>query len=234
MYRRERWRQRTRTTRHAGGALARLDRRLLAELERSFAAAASRAGPWLVCRPGCDRCCHGPFPITPLDAWRLGRGLAALRARQPRRAAEVVERAIAACRLLSPEFPGDPATGEIDADEAELDRYFERHAALPCPALEPGSGRCELYAWRPVACRTFGPPARLGTEVVPPCELCFRGAPPAVVEGCRMEPDRDRLEDALLDRLEADPGESGATLIAYALIRPGSRANVARTVRKRP
>jgi hypothetical protein len=37
---------------------------------------------------------------------------------------------------------------------------------------------------------------------------------------CRVEPDASGLEDALLDRLEAEEGDQGETIIAYALARP--------------
>lgn len=29
-------------------------------------------------------------------------------------------------------------------------------ASLVCPLLNPTTGACEVYAWRPVACRTYG------------------------------------------------------------------------------
>lgn len=197
------------------------DRRLLAVLDGDFAEALRRAGPRLLCAPGCADCCYGPFPITRLDAWRLARGLAALARRDPARATRIACRARAAVAAIAPGFPGDPATGELADDEAALDSFLERHAALACPALDPASERCELYDSRPVSCRTYGPPARFGDELVPPCRLCFVGSDPATVERCRIEPDRDGLEPAILHELEA-PGQDRETLVAFALSRAGS------------
>jgi hypothetical protein len=44
-----------------------------------------------------------------------------------------------------------------------------------CPALDPGSGACVLYDWRPLSCRTFGPPVRVAREDLPPCECASAG-----------------------------------------------------------
>jgi Fe-S-cluster containining protein len=54
------------------------DGELIQIVDRAMAEAARKAGPWLVCRPGCAECCTGEFSITPLDAVRLRRGLAEL------------------------------------------------------------------------------------------------------------------------------------------------------------
>ena len=99
-----------------------------------------------------------------------------------------------------------------EEDEA-AEAYFARHGALPCPALDPETGRCDLYAHRPLTCRTFGPPVKIGEAALPPCRLCFQGAFPETVEACRVEPDPHGIEDRILSRL----GEDVETLIAFAL-----------------
>lgn len=207
----------SRTMRGKTDPLERADRRLLQVLDESMAEAtarAARSGHSLACRPGCTGCCHGPFPINGLDAARLRRGLADLGSRDPERAAALIERARSLLPMLLSEFPGDPETGVL-ADDDSADPYFERHASLPCPALDPATGRCELYAWRPLSCRTFGPPVRIGDSDLPPCDLCFQGASPEDIESCRVEPDPEGLEDRLITRFEADQ----ETLIALVLAR---------------
>lgn len=171
--------------------------------------AAARAGDRLACRPGCTECCHGPFPINVLDARRLQAGLALL---DPERAAAVVERARQQLPVLRPGFPGDPGPGLLD-DGEDADEYFSRHASLPCPALDPGTGCCDLYKHRPLSCRTFGPPVRIGEADLPPCRLCFAGASPEEIDACRVEPDPHGVEDRLVARFDA--GEE--TLIAFVL-----------------
>ena len=46
----------------------------------------------------------------------------------------------------------------------------------PCPALDPETGTCDLYASRPITCRCFGPPVRCDSGALGICELCFDGA----------------------------------------------------------
>ena len=190
----------------------RADRRLLQVIDEAMAEAAARAGDRLACRPGCTECCHGPFPINGLDARRLVRGLAELAALDPERAAAVVERAHEQISLLAPGFPGDPETGVL-ADSEGADPYFSHHASLPCPVLDLATGRCDLYAWRPLSCRTFGPPVRIGASALPPCRLCFQGSPDEEIEACRVEPDPHGVEDRMVRRFDADE----ETLIAFAV-----------------
>jgi Fe-S-cluster containining protein len=142
----------------------------------------------------------------------------ALVARDPERARRLAGRARAQIPVLSEGFPGDPRTGALAPeeeleDEAAAEAFFSRHAALPCPALAPETGRCEVYEHRPIPCRTFGPPVRIGDADLPPCRLCFVGSSPDEVEACRAEPDPDGLEDRLLGRF----GDAPDTLVAFVL-----------------
>jgi Fe-S-cluster containining protein len=200
--------------------LSRSDRRLLEVIGEAMTEAARRAaredgGSWLACRPGCTECCHGPFPINQLDARRLRVGMAELAARDPERAEAVAGRARGQIPVLREGFPGDPATGVLEDDDEAAEPYFARHGSLPCPALDPETGRCDLYAHRPLSCRTFGPPVRIGGTTLPPCHLCFQGAGAGTIEACRVEPDPHGLEDRIVGRL----GEE-ETLIAFVFAAP--------------
>jgi Fe-S-cluster containining protein len=195
------------------------DERLLRRLDGALAAGAKRAGDRLACRVGCTECCMGPFPITWLDARRLAEGLRELGSRAPRRAAAVRRRARAAVRALRRGFPGDPASGRLNEDEAARERFFDRHGSRPCPALEPRTGACELYAARPLSCRSYGPPVRIGGEDLPPCRLCFVGSGRREIERCRVEIDAEGIEDRLLRRQMREGQPAGAeTLVAFALV----------------
>jgi Fe-S-cluster containining protein len=196
------------------------DRRLLAAVDAAGAEAARLAGDRLVCRAGCTECCIGPFPITELDAARLRNGLSELAARDAAAAARIRDRARTAARALAPGFPGDAARGVLGEDEAAREEYFTIHSAMPCPVLDPETGFCELYAHRPVSCRTFGPPMRIGGEDLPPCRLCFQGSTPAEVESCRVALDCSAVEAPLTARAEEASGRGGETLIALALSPP--------------
>ena len=201
----------------ASEQLARADSRLTEFVDAILAGAAKRAGAALACRVGCTECCIGPFPINALDALRLRRGFERLRSRDPRRAARLRERARRAAAALAPDFPGDSATGLLADDERARDAFFRRHEALACPALDPETGACELHEYRPISCRTFGPPVRVEGLPLPPCRLCFRGASARRIEACRVEVDCAALEEPMLPRAESVAALPGETIIVFAL-----------------
>jgi Fe-S-cluster containining protein len=197
---------------------ARGDGELLRRVDAALAAGARRSRERLACRVGCTECCIGPFPITFLDARRLAEGLRELEARDPARAASIQRRARAARRALRRGFPGDPHTGRLNEDEAALEAFLDRHGDRPCPVLDPKTGACELYAARPLTCRSYGPPLRIGREDLPPCRLCFVGAPAREVERCRVVIDPEGIEDRLLRRLyRAGEPAAAETLVAWAV-----------------
>ena len=172
----------------------RSDFELIQIIDRALAEATRRSGSWLVCRPGCTQCCYGPFEITQLDAQRLRRGLAELEGRDPGRARAVRDRAHHAARLAN--FSDDD----------------------PCPALDPETGTCDLYASRPVTCRCFGPPVVCDSGAVGVCELCFDGASDEDIKACLVDFDPEGLESVLIDALERTTGAIGMTTVALSLV----------------
>jgi Fe-S-cluster containining protein len=189
------------------------DAALLAGVDAALSEGARHAGELLDFGRGCPSCCYGPFPINALDAARLRRGLARLEEDDPGRAQAVRTRAAATVQLFAPDFPGDPASGRLDEPEApEAEAFFTRHVDVPCPALDLATGRCDLYYFRPLTCRNYGLPVRLGEEILPPCQTCFNGSRPEA-EACRVVVDEPDDEGILLDLL----GDSGETVIAFTL-----------------
>jgi Fe-S-cluster containining protein len=192
------------------------DQALIQIVDSALAEAARRSGKWLVCRPGCTQCCIGVFPINQLDALRLRRGLADLERRAPERADRVRERSREAVVRLSPDFPGDPVSGLLDEGEEASQRFADFANEEPCPALDPETGNCELYEWRPMTCRVFGPPVR-SEDGLGVCELCYQGASDAEIAACEIKPDPDDLESALVKGVEEGTGTRGDTIIAFCL-----------------
>ena len=174
-----------------GGLCMSSDFQLVQIIDAALAAAVRRSGSWLVCRPGCTQCCYGPFEISQLDANRLRQGLAELETRDPQRAAAVRDRARQAATNLS------------DDD--------------PCPALDPATGTCDLYASRPITCRCFGPPVLCDSGAVGVCELCFDGASDEEISACVVDFDPEGLESELIDALERATGVRGMTTVALSL-----------------
>ncbi len=198
--------------------VARGDRTLIQLVDSAMAEAVRKSGPWIACRQGCTPCCMGPFPITQLDALRLRAGWRELAARDPVRAEQVRRRAERFVARFGAQFPGDPATGILDDSETAEARFAAFAEDEPCPALDPATGACDLYAARPLTCRTFGPAVRLGGEAVGACELCYQGATDEEIAACEVDPDPDDLEGALLAELAEDGGLRGQTIVAFALL----------------
>jgi len=193
------------------------DGALIQIVDAAVAEAARKSGPWLVCRLGCTQCCIGPFAINQLDALRLRRGLAELKALDPERASRVGERARQYVARVSRDFPGDPGTGLLDTSVEGEERFSRFADEEPCPALDPVTGACELYDARPISCRTFGPPVRCGSEAIGTCELCYEGASNAEIAACEVETDPGGLEAILLEELESATGARGETIVAWCL-----------------
>ena len=88
---------------------------------------------------------------------------------------------------------------------------------LPCPALDPETGLCDLYEARPVTCRTFGPATRFDEQSLAACELCYVGATAEEIARCAVAVDPEALETQILATLESN-GFAGPTLVAHALV----------------
>ena len=194
------------------------DAQLVQIVDAALADAARRAGDFLACRIGCTQCCYGAFAIDALDAARLREGMSSLRTTDPALAAEIERRSSVWVVEYGSGFPGDSETGILgtsDVDQASFEDFANDAA---CPALDPATGRCDVYAWRPMTCRVFGPPVRSanenGAEGLGHCELCFIGATPEQVASCEM-PVPHELEAELLDEL----GSQDETVVAFALLR---------------
>jgi Fe-S-cluster containining protein len=204
------------------------DSELVQIVDAALKDAARRAGDWLVCRVGCTQCCYGAFAINELDALRLKAGMEALRGTEPELAAEIERRARASIESYGADYPGNLETGRLGESETDRERFEEFANEAACPALDPATGRCDVYVWRPMTCRVFGPPVRMdagtgeaGADVAGPgvvalghCELCFHGASEDQVKACEMMVPHE-LEGALLDEV----GKTGETVVAFALLR---------------
>jgi Fe-S-cluster containining protein len=198
------------------------DAELVQIVDASLADAARRAGEFLACRIGCTQCCYGAFAINALDAARLRDGMSSLRSTQPALAADLERRAHAWLTDHRVNFPGDPETGVLGASDADRGSFEDFANDAPCPALDPATGRCDVYAWRPMTCRVFGPPVRSvngdGVEGLGHCELCFIGATESQVAACEISVPHD-LEVELLNEM----GSEEETVVAFALISQQSK-----------
>jgi Fe-S-cluster containining protein len=193
------------------------DTELVQIMDASLAEAAGRAGAFLACRIGCTQCCHGAFAISALDVARLRAGMTDLRATNPALAAGIESRARDWLAAHGADFPGDQNSGALGSSVEDQARFEDFANDAACPALDPATGRCDVYEWRPMTCRVFGPPVRAtgedGAEGLGHCELCFIGATPQQVAACEMPVPHD-LEAELLDEI----GSPAETVVAFALL----------------
>ena len=185
------------------------DKRLLRILDGGLSEARTRAGDAAVCRAGCFGCCLGPFPITLHDALRLQRGLAELAERDSGRAARVQLRAREAMEDLRDGFPGDWPSGLLDVERADEELFSSRFQMVPCPALDLETGACELYDYRPVACRTYGLAVRIDGVSLTPCRLNYAGWSADQIE--------DRRVTLPLEIPEIAENQEGQTVVAAVL-----------------
>ncbi|MFN7919822.1 MAG: YkgJ family cysteine cluster protein [Bryobacteraceae bacterium] len=185
---------------------------ILEAADRAFAEACERAPGLIACGPGCCDCCHRPFAITEADAERLRVGMRALDREQ---AAAIEARAAEAWGAMSADFPGEAESGHLDRSAEWRDWFYARHAGRACPVLDPATGACRLHAWRPVACRLYGPLIRIGTSRSEPCPKNYVGKSAAEVEAHGVTVELEAL---------AEEGEQGETVVAFALFDKRRRA----------
>jgi Fe-S-cluster containining protein len=185
-------------------------------LDVALASTTARSGDWLACKPGCHQCCVGVFPISQHDAEALRN---ALENAENGAAERITRRALASRARLTANFPGDSSTGLLFTIPGHEEDFEEFGNDEPCPVLDPVTGTCDLYAARPVQCRTFGPPMRDADDHLTVCELCFVNAPAEQVARCEMDQSWRPLEEQLIAAAEERCGLHGPTLIAFALTR---------------
>ena len=157
------------------------------------------------------------FEISALDAARLLEGLALADAAV---AARVRERVAAAQAKLGPFYPGDVSTGVLTGTEEEVELFEEWAHAEPCPALDPEMQTCDLYEYRPILCRTFGPPILNDPEDrdagLAICELCFTDATDEDIAAAEMDSGFRALQEDAEAEYEANNPGAGPTIVAYA------------------
>jgi len=192
------------------------DTKLIQIVDAALAEAARKSGDWLACRPGCTQCCVGVFAINQLDAARLREGVAKLQRTHPKRAAAVRKRARESVVRLAADFPGNAKTGLLDDSEKARKQFEDFGNGEVCPVLDPATGLCELYEFRPMTCRVFGPPLR-SEDGLGVCELCYHGATDEEIAACEMTPDPTDIEETLVRRAERASGVRGETIVAYCV-----------------
>lgn len=181
----------------------RTDHQLIQIADASLADAALRSGHHLACKPGCAQCCVGIFAISALDAERLRAGLAEL---EPEKAKRIRQRVAQSLKQMQEGFPGGWKSGILNPDDPAFEEFGND---LVCPVLDPQTLTCDLYASRPMTCRTFGPPV-VNEEGIGVCELCFTDATEAEILAAAVDV-------SFLEEEERLSSQSGSTVTTVAL-----------------
>ena len=98
--------------------------------------------------------------------------------------------AMDAARLRAGLAELEPALAETIRQRAQLEPGDDD----PCPVLDLASGLCQLYAHRPLTCRTFGPALLQSQDIVGVCELCYIGATDEEIADCAVPLDIESLD----------------------------------------
>ena len=191
---------------------------LYQQADRWFRRAAASLLGALPCRQGCSACCIGLFPITRLDALELQRGLDEL---SPSRREAIEARARLQVEVLESAYPALKSTPALDSwDDHIIDHVVEKFSSLPCPALT-FDGTCDVYAFRPITCRTMGIPNESDGMVQGACSV--QTAVPIIRLSPTFRDEETRLAEqeavglAILSRSRPDNGEE--LLLPYGFLR---------------
>jgi Fe-S-cluster containining protein len=157
------------------------------------------------------------FELSALDAARLREGLKAV---APVVASRILKRIAAARQKLGPFFPGDVTTGVLTGTAEEIELFEEWAHAEACPVLDPETQTCDLYAHRPILCRTFGPPIRNDAQDASAglaiCELCFTEASEAEIAAAEMDSSFRAVQEKLEAEYAVNNPAAGPTIVAFA------------------
>ncbi|MBS0172030.1 MAG: YkgJ family cysteine cluster protein [Nitrospira sp.] len=163
------------------------------------------------CGRGCCDCCVGIFPITRLDAKELRHGLDTMPTSQRN---TIVTRAAHQVDLIEARYPDLHSAPCLDTyADATIDEMVEQFSHLPCPALG-SDGTCQVYAFRPVTCRTMGIPSESNGVVDGACTV--QTAIPIIRLSPRLQEESRRLaehEAAALSAFDRHSFQTGDELL---------------------
>ena len=150
------------------------------------------------CRQGCCRCCIGPFPVTILDQHHLHEGLTRLPDAQRRALQQKARDQVTAIEARFPRLSASPILDDWPDQLAE--QLAEQFKDMPCPALDP-EGRCTVYAYRPLTCRSMGIPAEQDGRIEGACDI--QTAVPIIRLSAPLREEEDRLAGGEAEQLDA-------------------------------
>jgi Fe-S-cluster containining protein len=132
---------------------------LVCRADRLYESVRQRHGNLMNCKPGCDDCCSVYFQLSLIEAFFIS-GMF-----RQKLTPLVRDRALARAEQASALFRQATETlaGMEGADREQMSEAAAR-VKVPCPLNEDHG--CALYEHRPVTCRLYGIPQKIGDRVV--------------------------------------------------------------------
>jgi len=131
---------------------------LAAKADKAFAQVQSRFPEAVKCAPGCADCCYALFDLTLIEALYINFHFNLQYSEAEREA--LLEKANTADRkTYKIKKAAFKSTQDGEAEEDVLENVGRER--IRCPLLNEES-RCDLYAYRPIACRVYGIPMAIG------------------------------------------------------------------------
>ena len=190
---------------------------LTQQTDQWFARACSALLSQIPCSPGCSHCCIGPFPITLLDVRLLQEGLSRLPTDQKERIEQCAREQVSAMGAGYPKLTESPYLDRWP--DTEIDRLVHDFHRSPCPALGE-DGRCEVYKYRPLACRSMGIPTEEAGVISGACDI--QTFVPIVRLSALLRTEEDELaerEARALDTCRLNMGAEGEeVLLPYGFL----------------
>jgi len=131
---------------------------LVAKADKAFAHVKGQYPEEVKCTPGCADCCYALFDLTLIEALYINYHFKEQYKGAKREA--LLEKANAADRKIHKiKKEAFRATQEGKDEEKVLEDVAQER--IRCPLLND-EDRCDLYAYRPIACRVYGIPLAIG------------------------------------------------------------------------
>lgn len=132
---------------------------LVCRADRLFESVEQQHGDLLNCKPGCDDCCSVYFQLSLIEAFFVsGMFRQKLGSSAQERTLARAEQSDSLFRQAAVMLSGMGDVGKEELSEAAA------KLKIPCPLLEDNG--CVLYEHRPVTCRLYGVPQKIGSKVV--------------------------------------------------------------------
>ena len=114
----------------------------------------------VVCEPGCTDCCFALFDLTLIEAMYLNHQFNANFSGEER--SKLLEKANQADRKIYKRKREAYRQTQKGEDETRIVEEMAKER-IRCPLLNE-SDRCDLYPYRPIACRIYGAPLSIGGQ----------------------------------------------------------------------